>query len=79
MMLTSKLHVPLVFVLFLGAVIQIVGMAITSFIPLRTGAGRYGSEVLMSIGLGANLGVLVQATPQMIRGKDQGMFIKTQA
>ncbi|KAL9106453.1 MAG: hypothetical protein Q9227_008541 [Pyrenula ochraceoflavens] len=46
-------------------------MAVMSLIPERTGAGKYVSESVLSIGLGTNIGVLVQLTPQLIRGKDQ--------
>ncbi|TVY46233.1 Efflux pump FUS6 [Lachnellula cervina] len=71
MLLMSKLQVPPVFVFFLGAVSQTVGMAVQAFIPFHAGAGKYGCEILLGVGLGANMGGLVQFTPQLIRGKDQ--------
>lgn len=73
MLLMSKLQVPPVFVFFLGAVSQTIGMAVQAFIPFHAGAGKYGCEILLGVGLGANMGGLVQFTPQLIRGKDQGI------
>ncbi|PQE25650.1 efflux pump antibiotic resistance protein [Rutstroemia sp. NJR-2017a BBW] len=54
-----------------GASLQIISMAIQSLVPFNTGAGKYGFEILLSIGLGASMGMCVQLTPQLIRGKDQ--------
>lgn len=77
MLLTSKLQIPYLILLFLETVMQIVGYAITSLIPLNTGAGRYRSEVLMGTGLGLTFGVLGEAFPQLIGGRDQGMFVES--
>ncbi|KAI4146673.1 MAG: hypothetical protein LQ340_005851, partial [Diploschistes diacapsis] len=71
MILTSKLHVPPVFVILLGAALQIISVAVMSCIPVRTGAAKYICEIILGIGVGTNIGVLVQLTPQLIRGKDQ--------
>lgn len=73
MILTSKIKVPPVFVLFLGAGLQIISTAVMAIAHIRTGGGKYACEIVLSIGLGANIGVLVQLTPQLIRGKDQGI------
>lgn len=74
MILTSKLHVPPVFVILLGAALQIISVAVMSCIPVRTGAAKYICEIILGIGVGTNIGVLVQLTPQLIRGKDQGSY-----
>jgi hypothetical protein len=72
MLLTSKLHIPPVFVLFLGGTLQIISFSLQSFVPYHSGAGKYGCEILAGTGFGTNIGLLVQVTPQLIRGKDQG-------
>ena len=70
--LASKLRVPYVFVLLLGAIFQITSTALMSELPTEPGSKNYGYEVLLALGLGLNLGMLVQLTPQLILGEDQG-------
>ncbi|KAH8645580.1 major facilitator superfamily domain-containing protein [Tricladium varicosporioides] len=71
MILTTKFHMPPVFILLWGTTLQIISTATMSMIPLRSGFGKYFTEILLSIGLGTNLGLLVQLIPYLIRGKDQ--------
>ena len=69
--LASKLQVPPIFILLGGAVLQVLSTALMSTLPVEPGAKIYGFEMLLSIGVGINIGTLIQFTPQLIRGKDQ--------
>ena len=72
MMLTSKLHVPLMLVVWLGASVQTIGFCLLAFASVGMGTARYFCEIVIGLGLGAVIGVLVQFTPQYVRGRDQG-------
>ena len=69
--LASKIQVPPIFILLGGAILQVISTALMSTLSVDPGAKVYGFEMLLSIGLGINIGTLVQFTPQLIRGKDQ--------
>ena len=68
---SSRLKIPPVFVVLLGAIMQTVGTALMSTLPAAIGSRNYGYQILTSIGIGLNLTVLILLTPNLIRGKDQ--------
>ncbi|KAF4637954.1 hypothetical protein G7Y89_g103 [Cudoniella acicularis] len=60
MVLASKLHVTPVFILLIGAGLQIISTTIMTMIPIRKGDGKYFCEILLSLGLGTNTGVTLR-------------------
>ena len=70
--LASKLQIPPLFILLVGAILQIVGTVLMSTLPIEVVPRVYGYEVVLSVGVGLSLGMLIQFVPQLIRGKDQG-------
>lgn len=69
--LASRLRIPLVFVLFAGAIFQTISAVFMSYLPATIGPKNHGFEALLGAGLGFNLGLLIQLTPDLIRGKNQ--------
>ena len=67
----SKLRVPPVFIILLEAALQILGATLLPTLPTHIVLREYGYEVLLSIGVRLNLGILIPFVPQIIRGKDQ--------
>ncbi|MCJ1358859.1 MAG: hypothetical protein MMC33_008859 [Icmadophila ericetorum] len=72
-LLASRLRIPSVFVLLAGAIFQMTSAALMSFLPVIVSPKIYGYEALLGTGLGFNLGLLIQLTPDLIRGKDQSV------
>ena len=75
--LASKFRVPPIFILLAGAIFQVISTTLMSTLPVVAAPKIYGYEILLSIGIGFNLGTLVQMTPQVIPGKDQRLYMST--
>ncbi|KAI9710155.1 MAG: hypothetical protein M1820_002957 [Bogoriella megaspora] len=74
-MVASKFKVPPVFILIIGAGLQVVGAALLSTIPIEENIwpGQYGYQVLLGLGMGANGALLAVMTPFAIYKRDQSV------
>ena len=71
----SRLQVPPIFILFLGAILQTVGTALLSTSSITVGPATYGYETILGVGLGLNIGTVILLTPNLIRGKHQCQYL----
>ena len=74
-MAMQKFKVPPLYLLLTGACVQIVGMALMTTIPVwpvNTPAAEYGYEVIIGLGIGANLSISVMITPLGVEEEDVG-------
>ena len=73
--LTSSLKVPPIGVIFLGAVLQTVGLALSYnlTVGLKVPAAQYGFEAMIGFGCGLTLTTLILITPSVVGKKDLGM------
>ena len=71
---SSRFRVPPVFVFLVGAVFQTVGAALMSTSGVQFASKIYGYEIILSLGLGLDLGMGILLTPQLIKGQDQCEF-----
>ena len=69
--LATKARLPVVVVVCIGSALQVVAVALMSYLPVEVGPKNYGYETLLSLGLGISLGIMTLLMPQLIRGKDQ--------
>ena len=72
---TSKLRMPPIYLFALGCIFQSVGTGLMSTLPVNMGPKDYGYEVILGLGLGLNIGSVIIVTPNLIRGKDQCLYI----
>jgi hypothetical protein len=78
---SSKGRVPPVYLLFLGAILHIVGLALLSTLPTTTSfpSVGYAYEALAGAGVGITFGILILTTPFMVEARDIGKLCFTQA
>ena len=71
----QKLHIPPLYILLVGAFIQIIGVALMTTLSTTPGAipaAEYGYQVIMGVGFGANLSTSVMMAPLVFHKKDMG-------
>ena len=70
----SKSKMPLAYLLFLGASLQLVGLALLSTISDSTAfpASGYGYEAIAGAGIGITFSILVLGTPFAVEPRDLG-------
>lgn len=74
--LSGKLKVPPVFLLIAASVLQTIGAALLSTIPIGTEIepAQYGYEVLLGFGLGLSIPTLLNMVPVAFQRRDQGQY-----
>ncbi|MCJ1345171.1 hypothetical protein MMC31_003377 [Peltigera leucophlebia] len=70
----SKRRIAVIYILFLGALLQLLGLVLLSTLPAtRDLPGKaYGFETLAGVGVGVTFGILVLATPYVASPRDLG-------
>ena len=72
-LLTSNGKVPPVYLVTVGAVIQVIGMGVTCSLPTDTlnfPPQQYGFEIVMGIGFGLTLSTILTLAPLVADEKD---------
>ncbi|KAI9667987.1 MAG: hypothetical protein M1821_000807 [Bathelium mastoideum] len=74
-MIVSKQRIPPIFILIVGAALQVVGAALLSTVPIQETIWKpqYGYQVLLGLGMGANGALLAVMTPFVIEKRDQSV------
>ena len=75
--LTSNFKVPPVYLILIGAVLQVVGVGLTISLPTNGGAfpkQQYGFEVIMGLGFGLVLATVLTLAQLVCNEKDVGRF-----
>lgn len=74
--LAGKTHIPPIYLLFAGSVIQLIGLTLFSTLPssLTIPSVIYGYEVISGFGIGTVMGMLLLIPPQVVEPRDLGMF-----
>lgn len=74
--LGSKRRVAVVHILFLGALLQLLGLVLLSTLPTRRQfpAKGYGFETIAGVGVGVTFAILLLATPFVANPRDLGKF-----
>lgn len=67
----SKLKVPIILLFAMGWVLQTVGTALMSTLPVDVSPRTYGFEAILGVGLGLNIGSVVIITPNLYQDKHQ--------
>lgn len=72
----SKRRVAVVNLLLLGAILQLLGLALLSTLPVTKGfpTKGYGFETIAGFGVGVTFGIMILATPFMANPRDLGKF-----
>lgn len=70
----SKRRIAVIYILFLGALLQLLGLVLLSTLPTtrELPAKAYGFETLAGVGVGVTFGILVLATPYVASPRDLG-------
>lgn len=70
----SKRRIAVIHILFLGALLQLLGLVLLSTLPTtrELPAKAYGFETLAGVGVGVTFGILVLATPYVASSRDLG-------
>lgn len=70
----SKRRIAVIYILFLGALLQLLGLVLLSTLPIIRELPRkaYGFETLAGVGVGVTFGILVLATPYVASSRDLG-------
>lgn len=70
----AKGRVPPIYLLFFGALLQVLGLALLSTLPTAGvfPAEGYGYETLAGAGVGVTFGILILATPFVAEARDLG-------
>ena len=73
-MFVSKFKKSPTLILFVGAVLQVVGVTLMSILPVHREVtpAAYGYEVVLGIGLGINIAALLVLPPYLAEKRDQG-------
>ena len=72
----GKSRIPPIYLLFVGSVIQLIGLALFSTLPsdsLTIPPAIYGWEVLSGCGIGIVMGMLLVIPPHVVEARDLGM------
>jgi hypothetical protein len=72
----AKGKVPFIYLLFLGTLLQVLGLSLLSTLS-TTGPFHvkgYGFETLAGAGVGITFGTLILATPYVVQARDLGML-----
>lgn len=74
--LGSKRRVAVIHILFLGAVLQLLGLVLLSTLPITREfpAKGYGFETIAGVGVGVTFAILILATPFVANPRDLGKF-----
>ena len=77
-MIASKAKIPPIYLLFLGAALQTIGVTLLSTLPATIDVtnAQYGYEVLAGLGTGSNIGLLVFMTPSVVETRDRGKKLR---
>ena len=70
-MSASKLKVPIVLLFALGWVLQAIGTALMSTLPIDVSPRTYGFEAILGVGLSLNIGNVITNTPNLSGDKYQ--------
>ncbi len=70
----SKRRIAVIYIMFLGALFQLLGLVLLSTLPntRELPAKAYGFETLAGVGVGVTFGILVLATPYIASSRDLG-------
>ena len=73
-MVASKLKVMPIYILFVGATLQTIGVILLSFLGTSENVqpAQYAFEVITALGTGSNIGILILMTPFVVEGRDRG-------
>lgn len=76
-LVASKARIPPIYLLFTGSALQIVGIALFSFLPEEGAvpAAIYGYEVLIGFGIGMVFGMCLIIPPHVVEARDLGTFL----
>ncbi|GAB1210878.1 hypothetical protein APSETT445_009678 [Aspergillus pseudonomiae] len=68
--------IPLVYLVLLASIIQVVGFALLSTLPvsLTINAAQYGYQIIAGFGCGISLSLLILMTPFTVEEQDKGKF-----
>lgn len=75
---TSNLKVPPLYLIIIGAVLQVLGMGLTCSLPTHASKippAQYGYEVIMGVGFGMGLSTLLTLARFVVDEKNLRMFI----
>ena len=77
--IVAKTRIPAIILLFVGTVLQIVGISLISFLPAGPNipAAIYGYEVLAGLGIGTIIGLTLVLPPLVTNSSDFGMLPPT--
>ena len=72
----AKRRFAVIYILFLGAVLQLVGLVLLSTLPTvrEFPAKGYAFETIAGLGIGVTFGILMLATPFVANPRDLGKF-----
>lgn len=76
-MLTSKMKVHHAYLLMAGAILQFIGVGLSSALPTTTdkiAARQYGYEAVMGVGFGVQMSTLMILAPLVVKEADLGLF-----
>lgn len=71
--LTSKFRVPPFYLILLGAILQLIGVSLTSALSTRgtrITAREYAYEAIMGLGFGLNLSTVLTLAPLIVKERD---------
>lgn len=71
----AKAKVPTIYLLVVGSVLQVVGFALLTTIPITTDiwSPQYGFQIIAGFGVGINISTLILMTPFCVEDRDKGM------
>lgn len=73
----SKLKVHHIYLLMMGAILQFIGVGLSSALPTTTdkmAARQYGYEAVMGVGFGLQMSTLMIPAPLIVKEADLGLF-----
>lgn len=77
--LTSNFSVPPVYLIVIGAILQLIGVGLTSSLPTTTfkiASQQYSYEVIMGLGFGLGLSTVLTMAPLVVKEIDLGKLRK---
>lgn len=74
-LIAKRKLIPHMYLLLIAAILQIVGSALISTLPVRPSIlpAQYGYEVILGFGLGMSISTLILTVPENVERKYQGM------
>ncbi|KAF5877909.1 putative mfs multidrug transporter protein [Botrytis fragariae] len=70
--IVGKAHIPLIYLMFIGSILQIVGISLMSTIPngLNVNSAIYGYEAIAGLGIGIVYGMVIVIPPHIVERRD---------